>query len=266
MKKDWTKKTLWTGFVVSALALTLHSSGAVPMDGLNPLALSGCATHQFNFQAPVAPDGGVSSHDIKLKKGNERSVETLARGTKIIVTTRKDERYGPMLSYGVDYKRGLLFASRVSGQLMAFSFDDIADIAVARESKVGAGAGWGALAGGVLGVVVVGAMSGSAEFTNYSICGIVFGAPVGATIGAVGGAVAGIDTKYPFGEGKWRVAVPAEPPAPEVEPTSLEKATPKAEESEKAEVPAADVPKLDAPPAPGDTKKDASASDVEKKD
>jgi len=263
MKKDWSKKTLWTGFVVSALALTLHSSGAVSMDGLNPLALSGCASPQINFHAPMAPEGGVSSHEIKLKKGKRKSVETLARGTEIYVTTRKDLRYGPLLTYGVDYKRGLLFASKVSGQTMGFSFDEIEKIQVVKESKVGTGAGWGALTGGVLGAVVAGA---AADNGLASICGVVIGVPVGATVGAVGGAVAGKDKKYRFGDGKWRVVVPAEPPAAEVEPTSLEKATPKTEESEKAEVPAADGPKLDAPPAPADTKKDGEASDVEKKD
>jgi hypothetical protein len=263
MKKDWSKKTLWTGFVVSALALTLHSSEAVPMHALNPLAVSGCASHQMNFQAAMAPEGGVSSHEIKLKKGKRRSVETLARGTEIFVTTRKDFRYGPLLTYGVDYKRGLLFASRVSGDLMAFSFGEIKDIQAAKEGKVGAGAGWGALAGGVLGAVLAGTAT---ESELGAICGVVIGAPVGATVGAVGGAIAGQDKTYRFGEGKWRVDVPAEPPAPDAEPTSLEKAIPEAAHGMLDEVPEANTPKSDAPPAPADTKKDASAPDVDKKD
>jgi hypothetical protein len=263
MKKDWSKKTLWTGFVVSALALTLHSSEAVPMHALNPLAISGCASQQMNFQAAMAPEGGVSSHDIKLKKGKGHSVDTLTRGTPIYVTTQRLARYGPLLTYGVDYKRSLLFASRVSGDLMAFSFGEIKKIQAIKEGKAGAGAGWGTLAGGVLGAVVVG---GVTDNSLGALCGVVIGAPVGATVGAVGGAIAGQDKKYRFGEGKWRVDVPAEPPAPDAEPTSLEKAIPEAAHGMLDEVPEANTPKSDAPPAPADTKKDASAPDVEKKD
>jgi hypothetical protein len=240
------------------------------MHALNPLVVSGCASHQIYLRASIiAPEGGVSSHDIKLKKGKTHSVDTLSRGTPIYVTTQTLARTGPLLTYGVDYKRGLLFASRrVSGHLMTFSFGEIKEIQVIKESKAGAGAGWGALVGGVLGAAVGGAALDDGGIKT--VCGVVLGAPVGLVAGMgagmLGGALAGLDREYQFGEGKWRVAVPAEPPAPDAEPTSLDKATPDAEESEQVEVPEADAPHSYAPPAPADTKKDASTPDVEKKD
>ncbi len=253
MKKDWSKKSLWTGFVVSTLALMLHSSGAVSMDAFNPLALSGCATPSITFQAPSAPDGGVSSHDINLKKGKRQRGVTLARGTKVYVVT-ESEKYGPLLTYGVDDERRLLFASRASGQLMAFAFDEIRRIQLVKESKAGAGAGWGGLAGGILGAAIGASSTGK---SLAGICGAVIGTPVGATVGGVAGAIAGQDKNYRFGSGKWRIHSTR---SIESDSQSMKVGAPESENAEKAEVPKVDTVESDGTVSPDAVKKSAPSS------
>jgi len=234
MKHDGSKRALWTGLVLSLSAFFLHSTDTVSMEGMNPLALAGCATTGSNYVKPTSPPPGVSKRPVKLFRKGKYAL--MPRRLPIYVFS-KNKRYGPVLLYGAGYRQKVLYVSGPTGMILSYPFADIREIQVIKEGNAAKGAGWGALVGGLaLGVIPV--LSDGTKGVGTGAAFIPFcaavGAATGAGAGAISGAISDIDDRYTIRPGKWQFHIPPmEVPPVEEKPPEVVDEKPAAAADEK---------------------------------
>jgi hypothetical protein len=210
---------------------------------------SACATTGSNYIRPKPPTAAVSSQSIYLKKIHSSSFVVIKRGEAMNITTTKGKR-GPLVFYGADDQRAVIYAYGSSGYLYPYPVDDIQQIEIIIEGNTRKGAGWGSVAAGgvVLLFLAIGATKEDPSTRSIGLGFTISLSPgivgFGSVVGLVVGGIMDIDERYPIGPNNWQIHIPASKKAPEVPvtdtPIALPETTPAAMETSKpkAEKPA----------------------------
>jgi len=215
--------SLWlVGALVFFSATLGHVTGRVPLDGLNPLFLTGCASvrgHAQDVQRMPVPDGLESGLALSRPGASGRSsVSRFARG-QIVVLSGRDK---PLVLVGVDMSARTVRFADTRGLPVDIGFDELDEIALSDGRTVGHwvrdGAIYGGAGAGAPGLAVLlffvpcsflfgGDLRELGEFAGQSVVGpAATGALIGAAAGGIYGASLGSPTAgYRVHSSEWSV-------------------------------------------------------------
>jgi hypothetical protein len=225
VNRDPRERWLLAATIASGLGVALSHAGGT----------AGCATAKVSYGSVHAPLAAGQDTTLSLfnvnSSTNEDTRASIGRGARLEVEW--DSRVGRAVSerllVGIDSaKRTLLVITEDAknvDEVDEIPIDTIRRITVIGGTRTGAGAGYGALIGGLTGAAI-GAVAAASTDAGQAKCGagviVTFGGGVvGASLGGGAGAATGagvgasmgrLRTDYPIGPDQWVIGMPPPPP------------------------------------------------------